>query len=212
MNVLANAGKVIQVDTDAVVITLPATLASLEVIIQNIAANAAALISISPAAADLISGPDIAGTNDRDQENTKLTSITGDYMKLIGNGDFRKFEDRKKSIRYAMKCGLLNAAVIGFKSTAEIDEAIKLMNEALAETAKWAVGGNKPDLEPQWREYPGIDITPNNIYVKIKGILENKREISKIVLKGKDYLAKYHDYKKVMSNVVSAMNNTGSFK
>jgi predicted aldo/keto reductase-like oxidoreductase len=57
-------------------------------------------------------------------------------MKLIGNGDFRKFEDRKKSIRYAMQCNLLNAAVIGFKSTAEIDEAIKLMNEALAETAK----------------------------------------------------------------------------
>lgn len=57
-------------------------------------------------------------------------------MKLIGNGDFKKFEDRKKSIRYAMQSGLLSAAVIGFKSTAEIDEAIKLMNEALAETVK----------------------------------------------------------------------------
>lgn len=57
-------------------------------------------------------------------------------MKLIGNGDFKKFEDRKKSIRYAMKSGLLSAAVIGFKNVAEIDEAIKLMNEALAETVK----------------------------------------------------------------------------
>lgn len=81
-----DAGKVIQVDTDAVVITLPATLAGLEVIVQNIAASAAALVSISPNANDLISGPDIPGTDDDDQQNTKLTSITGDYMKLIGNG------------------------------------------------------------------------------------------------------------------------------
>ncbi|MHC4734863.1 MAG: aldo/keto reductase, partial [Planctomycetota bacterium] len=56
-------------------------------------------------------------------------------MKLIGNGDFKKPEDREKSIRFAMKCGLLDAVVIGFKSPAEIDEAIKRMNSALAETA-----------------------------------------------------------------------------
>jgi predicted aldo/keto reductase-like oxidoreductase len=55
-------------------------------------------------------------------------------MKLIGNGDFKKPEDREKSIRFAMKCGLLDAVVIGFKSPAEIDEAIKRMNSALAET------------------------------------------------------------------------------
>ena len=56
-------------------------------------------------------------------------------MKLSGNGDFTKFEDRRRAVHFAMKCGLLDAAVIGFKSTAEIDEAIKLMNEALAEVA-----------------------------------------------------------------------------
>ncbi len=55
-------------------------------------------------------------------------------MKIIGNGDFKKPEDREKSIRFAMKCGLLDAVVIGFKSPAEIDEAIKNMNSALAET------------------------------------------------------------------------------
>lgn len=54
-------------------------------------------------------------------------------MKLIGNGDFRKPEDREKSIRFAMQCGLLDAAVIGFKSPAEIDEAIERINRALAE-------------------------------------------------------------------------------
>ena len=52
-------------------------------------------------------------------------------MKIIGNGDFTKPEDREKSIRYAMQCGLLDAVVIGFKSTAEIDEAIERMNLAL---------------------------------------------------------------------------------
>ncbi len=54
-------------------------------------------------------------------------------MKIIGNGDFKNPEDREKSIRFAMSCGLLDAVVIGFASTAEIDEAIERMNRALAE-------------------------------------------------------------------------------
>jgi predicted aldo/keto reductase-like oxidoreductase len=54
-------------------------------------------------------------------------------MKLIGNGDFTSPEQREKSIRYAFQSGLLDAAVIGFKSTAEIDEAIERINRALAE-------------------------------------------------------------------------------
>ncbi|MBN1443717.1 MAG: aldo/keto reductase [Planctomycetes bacterium] len=53
-------------------------------------------------------------------------------MKIIGNGDFTKPEDREKSIRYAMQSGLVDAIVIGFKSTEEIDEAIRCMNAALA--------------------------------------------------------------------------------
>lgn len=54
-------------------------------------------------------------------------------MKIIGDGDFTKPEDREKSTRFAMQCGLLDAVVIGFKSPAEIDEAIQRMNSALAE-------------------------------------------------------------------------------
>ena len=38
-------------------------------------------------------------------------------MKIIGNGDFTKPEDREKSIRFAMQSGLLDAVIIGFKST-----------------------------------------------------------------------------------------------
>ena len=56
-------------------------------------------------------------------------------MKLIGNGEFKNAEDRETSIRFAMQSGLLDAAVIGFKSTEEIDEAIQRINRALAERA-----------------------------------------------------------------------------
>jgi predicted aldo/keto reductase-like oxidoreductase len=57
-------------------------------------------------------------------------------MKIIGNGDFTRPEDREESIRFAMQPGLVDAVAIGFKSPAEIDEAIMRMNRALAETAQ----------------------------------------------------------------------------
>lgn len=56
-------------------------------------------------------------------------------MKIIGNGDFTDPEDREKSIRFTMQSALTDAVVIGFKSPAEIDEAIKRINSALAEIA-----------------------------------------------------------------------------
>jgi predicted aldo/keto reductase-like oxidoreductase len=56
-------------------------------------------------------------------------------MKIIGNGEFTQAEDRERSIRYAMSRPELDAVVIGFKSTAEIDEAIQRMNSALSEVS-----------------------------------------------------------------------------
>jgi len=53
-------------------------------------------------------------------------------MKIIGNGDFTNAEDREKSIRFAMSQPEIHSVVIGFKSTAEIDEAIERINRALA--------------------------------------------------------------------------------
>lgn len=53
-------------------------------------------------------------------------------MKLIGNGDFTNPDDREKAIRYAMSRREIDAVTIGFKSPAEIDEAIQRMNNALA--------------------------------------------------------------------------------
>ncbi|HWQ91392.1 MAG TPA: aldo/keto reductase [Clostridia bacterium] len=56
-------------------------------------------------------------------------------MKIIGNGDFTDPEDRERSIRFAMSRPELHSVVIGFKNTAEIDEAIQRINSALAEAA-----------------------------------------------------------------------------
>jgi 1-deoxyxylulose-5-phosphate synthase len=53
-------------------------------------------------------------------------------MKLCGNGDFTKPEDREKAIQHAVKCGFVDAMVIGFKNNAEIDEAIERVNRALS--------------------------------------------------------------------------------
>jgi predicted aldo/keto reductase-like oxidoreductase len=54
-------------------------------------------------------------------------------MKIIGNGSFTDPADREKSIRFAMACKEIDAIVIGFTSTQQIDEAIERMNRVLAE-------------------------------------------------------------------------------
>ena len=57
-------------------------------------------------------------------------------MKIIGNGDFTNIEDRQKSIRFAMQPGLVDAIVIGFKSTDEMDEAIGHIERSFAGNGK----------------------------------------------------------------------------
>jgi hypothetical protein len=52
-------------------------------------------------------------------------------MKMVGNGDFKDAADRDKALRYAMTCGFVDAVVVGFKSPAEVDEAIGRVNLAL---------------------------------------------------------------------------------
>ena len=53
-------------------------------------------------------------------------------MKLIGNGDFTDPEVRRQSIHFVMGLDYVDSVVIGFKSAAEIDEAIENMNAGLA--------------------------------------------------------------------------------
>jgi aryl-alcohol dehydrogenase-like predicted oxidoreductase len=52
-------------------------------------------------------------------------------MKLVGEGRFTDPEDRDRALRFAMNLGCVDAVTIGFKSTAEIDEALERMNRAL---------------------------------------------------------------------------------
>ena len=57
------------------------------------------------------------------------TGVIG--MKIIGEGQFTDPEQREKSIRYVMGLGTVDAVTIGYKSPAEIDEAIARINSAL---------------------------------------------------------------------------------
>lgn len=52
-------------------------------------------------------------------------------MKLMGEGRFRDPEQRDASLRFVMKLGAVDSVTIGYKSTAEIDEAIERINRHL---------------------------------------------------------------------------------
>ncbi len=83
--------------------------------------------------------PDTHDTHDRGDVNAVVAQMrkihaqgTGVIsMKLVGEGQFTSREDRQASLRFAMGLGLIDAVTIGFKNTAEIDEAIENMNLAL---------------------------------------------------------------------------------
>jgi aryl-alcohol dehydrogenase-like predicted oxidoreductase len=57
------------------------------------------------------------------------TGVLG--MKIMGEGAFLTPEQRDASIKFVMQFGKVDAVTIGFKSTAEIDEAIQRMNAHL---------------------------------------------------------------------------------
>jgi hypothetical protein len=52
-------------------------------------------------------------------------------MKLVGEGAFMNREDRKAAMNYAFNKARVDAVTVGFKSTAEIDEALENLNLAL---------------------------------------------------------------------------------
>ena len=53
-------------------------------------------------------------------------------MKLIGEGAFTNRDDRKAAMRFAFNSAKVDAVTVGYKSIAEIDEAIENLNLALA--------------------------------------------------------------------------------
>ena len=52
-------------------------------------------------------------------------------MKLIGQGTFNR-EDRAKAMRFAFRNAGVDSVTVGYKNTAEIDEAIDNVNRAFA--------------------------------------------------------------------------------
>jgi predicted aldo/keto reductase-like oxidoreductase len=57
------------------------------------------------------------------------TGVIG--MKLMGEGQFTTPEDRDESLKFVMQLGAVDAVTIGYKNTAEIDEAIDRINTHL---------------------------------------------------------------------------------
>ncbi len=53
-------------------------------------------------------------------------------MKLVGEGSFTRREDRQAAMRYAFRNAGVDSVTVGYKSTAEIDEAIENLTLALA--------------------------------------------------------------------------------
>ena len=90
-----DSGKVFLIGTDALVITLPSTVAGLEYTFINSGADGAVGITIEPAAADKLMGSfnqngsvvTMSGTDDKGIVNTKGTANNGDILTIIGDGD-----------------------------------------------------------------------------------------------------------------------------
>lgn len=64
-----------------------------------------------------------------DKVHAQGSGILG--MKIIGEGAFKSPEQREASFQHVVKNTKVQAMTIGFKSTAEIDEAIERLNRAL---------------------------------------------------------------------------------
>ena len=88
------SGRILQVATDGLTLTLPATKTGLVYLIQNTGADGAAGITISPNASDKIMGcfnqngilVTLTGTDDKDVVNTKTTANKGDFFLIEADG------------------------------------------------------------------------------------------------------------------------------
>jgi len=77
---------------------------------------------------------DVKGVVDEVVQHTKAVHKQGMgviSMKLCGEGRFTNPEDREVALKFAMNLGCVDSVTIGFKSTAEIDEAIERMNRVM---------------------------------------------------------------------------------
>jgi len=91
-------GKVMNVTADAKVVTLPATVIGYDFIVRNGAADAAALVTVSPNVNDKIMGADLAGVDNTDRTNTKTTAKRGDFIQLDADGNNGYYVKAEKGI------------------------------------------------------------------------------------------------------------------
>lgn len=82
----ADSGHLTKVDTDAVVITLPATAPGLFYLFENAGADAAVGFSVSPNASDKFQGVGLTAADNKDLVNTKATAKKGDRLAIVGDG------------------------------------------------------------------------------------------------------------------------------
>jgi len=80
------SGYTFAIATDAKVFTLPSTAKGLTYTFVNTGADAAVLLSVSPAAADKIMGGGMAAVDNKDCLNTKATAKKYDYVTIVGDG------------------------------------------------------------------------------------------------------------------------------
>jgi len=78
-----------------------------------------------------------SGPGDVNQVVAHVKQVRGDgmgviSMKLAGEGAFTTREDRQAAMRFAFNNAGVDSVTLGYKSTAEIDEAIENLNLALA--------------------------------------------------------------------------------
>jgi aryl-alcohol dehydrogenase-like predicted oxidoreductase len=80
---------------------------------------------------------DTSGPGNVSEVVTHVKQVKGDgmgviSMKLVGEGTFTSRADRQAAMRFAFNNAGVDAVTVGYKNTAEIDEAIENLNLALA--------------------------------------------------------------------------------
>lgn len=92
-----DGGFVQNVIADALTVTLPSTALGLSFTVRNggvpvtsgatgTGSNGTALVKVSPAAADGFSGLNFTAAVNKAAQNTKATSVAGDFIQILGTG------------------------------------------------------------------------------------------------------------------------------
>jgi len=83
--------------------------------------------------AEIPDGPDLGNVDEvvKHVHQVKNEGMGVISMKLIGEGVFNR-EDRQKAMRFAFQNAKVDCVTVGYKNTAEVDEAIENLNLALA--------------------------------------------------------------------------------